>query len=119
MDLLRELEQLPEPTSGERGEVAFSLVPDDASVGRAVEFQERAKALLRELRPSLLPAYADAANACLTRERTKRREQAEADEIATDAIKLKHFTEWSNRRPALWVEASLEGLAAARNRLGE
>jgi hypothetical protein len=91
--------------------VPFS--PDPRFGERAGEFDGRARALLMSRRLDLLPLYAQGANAFLRRDRDKQADLDRELERQTNATRLKAFADRLHRRPALYLEACLEGLAAA------
>ncbi len=93
------------------------LVPRAEYQERAGELDGRVRALLMSRRPSLLPAYAVAADAFLKRAREPN-DSRDPGESASNAEKLKAFADEIHRGPALYLESCLMGLAAARNQLG-
>ncbi len=116
MKLLEEL-SAPMPVANTGGTHGVRLGPDDAHIEKAFAFHERARELLGADRPSLLPIYADAANDFRRQERQKR--QARSDRGLSNAEKMKRFEEDWYHEPAVFVEAFLYGLSAARNKLGD
>jgi hypothetical protein len=93
------------------------LAPHAEYQERAGKFDGRVRALLMSCRPSLLPVYAQEANAFLKRAQ-QARDARGPGEGASNAEKLKAFADEIHRGPALYLESCLAGLAAARNRLG-
>lgn len=114
MKLLEEL-SAPMPVAKMGGTQGVRLGPEDAHIEKAFAFHERARELLGADRPSLLPIYADAANDFRRREREKR--EARSDRGLSDAEKMERFADDWYHEPAVFVEAFLYGLSAARNKL--
>lgn len=76
-------------------------------------FDDRAQTLLLAEAPWLLPVYEEAVNAYMTA--AKAAEDGGKD--ARAASTLKQVADTEHRAPTLFVEACLDGLAAARGRL--
>jgi hypothetical protein len=119
MDVVKELSEPIGPVETDEGVFTYSLNPDETRIDKADAFDQQARELLTARRPSLLYDYAQGANACLHRERDKRaKKDAEMnDEGLSDAAKMRRFADTLHGRPAMYVEAFIEGLVAARNRL--
>ncbi len=87
---------------------------------KADDFAKRARDLLLDGRPALLTDYRDGYNAHLKKEREDSRK--EKDDLANDkrstAKKMLDLANYERSGPRRVVEACLEGLAAARHRIG-
>ncbi len=118
--LASELSEPIEPKQAADGTVSISFDAPPERWEKAEVFDQEIRELFIEAYPALLSDYAAGFN----NHRRKMREQeaARAPDPETDtrpnAIKLKEFTDHMHRKPAQVVEASLEGLAAARHRVG-
>jgi len=118
--LLEELDQPVEPEVSDDGTVSISLGAPAERWDKAEAFDERIRELFIEAYPALLSDYTQRFNE-YRRER-RAAEDARAPDPETDRrpndVKLKEFTDYMHRKPARLLEASLEGLAAARHRVG-
>jgi hypothetical protein len=119
-ELIREgivlLEELSKPLEERYPDHRYPLFPEAETLRRIDELQGRAREQLEMARPSLLPAFAEAANAAMRKER-ERLEGDAADDHATNLDKLKHFAHATHARPRILVEGVLNGLAETRERL--
>jgi hypothetical protein len=120
IELLAELSQPVEPEEVSDGTWSMSFDAPAERWEKAEAFDQQIRELLIEAYPALLSDYANGFNA----HRRKRRaeEAARAPDPETDkrpnAVKLREFVNHMHLKPAQVVEASLEGLAAARYRVG-
>jgi hypothetical protein len=85
---------------------------------KADDFAKRIRQLLIDRHPALLTDYRDGYNAHVRKERKERKEDDSAQDTRSTAEKMLDFANFERSGPRRVVEASLEGLAAARHRLG-
>lgn len=119
IELRDELTEEVGPKEAKPGVYRFDSAPTPGAVEKAAEFDQRCRALLTELQPSLLTDYAAAANRYLEKDRAKADQTAIKLTKADDAAKLDAWFREIQIRPAVRVEACLEGLAAARKGLDQ
>jgi len=119
--LLAELETPVEPETKDGVTTISGDWPADEWWDKVEAFEQRIRDLLIARYPALLSDFANGANEHLR----KRREAREAQEAAasngdkrSDAEKMLAFANAMRSGPAKRMEASLEGLTAARHRLG-
>jgi len=119
IDLLGELRQPVEPEE-HNGTWSMSLTASPDRWDKVEAFDEKTRALLIAEYPALLTDYADGFNKCRrkTRQREADREPDPEQDERSDAEKLRQFADRQHERPAAVLEATLEGLAVARHRLG-
>lgn len=111
MALREAVEDLHEPN----GHV-YPLVPSTEQRRVVLDYRARAQELVRSERPSLLPTFAEKANAAVDQLKRKR-EAAEPSSDASDAERLKHFSEGSHVALTMIVDGTLSGLAEVRERV--
>jgi hypothetical protein len=97
------IEEFPRPPTGS----VIPLAPDPDSVDHAVDFWG-AQQLLKDNRPSLLPAFADAFNAETEKERQRnaRREELrkESGTAYPETVAAKEFVDRIHERPTVIVQ---------------
>jgi hypothetical protein len=82
------------------------------------DFTKRIRELLIERHPALLTDYRDDYNAHVKKEREEQKEREPAEDKRSTAEKMLDLANFERSGPRRVLEASLEGLAAARHRLG-
>lgn len=105
----------PERTNG--GWKLEAGTPPDDWWEKASDFTEGVRNLLLERHPALLTDYRDGYNAHVREERKKQKERNAAEDERSTPEKMLDFANFERSGPRRVVEASLEGLAAARHRL--
>lgn len=85
---------------------------------RADDFAKRIRQLLIDRHPALLTDYRDGYNAHVKKERKEHKEDDAAEDTRSTPEKMLDFANFERSGPRRVVEASLEGLASARHRLG-
>jgi hypothetical protein len=110
--LLRELPSRPAATRAGDG-YSIEMHPEPVVWETARGFDERVRTLLLAEAPWLLPVYVEAANAYMTRAETTE----DGGKVASPGSALKQMADREHRAPTLFVEACLDGVAAARGRL--
>ncbi|MCB8970368.1 MAG: hypothetical protein M9964_00485 [Solirubrobacterales bacterium] len=119
MELLRELSEPVKPKEVKPGVWDVPLSAPRDRWEKAESFEQRGRDLLTARDPALLTDYADGFNEKFreVREAHSKSDPDPEDDRRDDAEKMRLFAERQHMWPAVWVEASLEGLAAARLRL--
>ena len=117
MNLVKELEAPVEPRKVDGGWKVEGSDAPDAWWEKADDFQQRIRALLTQQHPALLTDFRDGYNGHLKKER-KAKKPDPADDARSDAEKILGLANYERSGPRRVVEANLEGLAAARHRLG-
>lgn len=107
----------PERTDGGGWRLDGGGAPDEWW-DKADDFAKRIRQLLIDRHPALLTDYRDGYNAHVRKERKERKEGDSAQDTRSTAEKMLDFANFERSGPRRVVEASLEGLAAARHRLG-
>jgi hypothetical protein len=112
---------LSEPATPEKTKGGWALEGGDAPDDwweQADSYTQRARTTLVEGHPALLTDYRDAFNAYLKKESEGQSERDPAQDKRSTAEKMLDLANFERSGPMRVVEASLEGLAAARHRLG-
>lgn len=118
IELVDELNVSVEPEKVEGGwKLEGGSAPDDWWE-KADDFTKRIRELLIEHHPALLTDYRDGYNAQVKKESKEEDEREPAPDERSTAEKLLGLANFERSGPRRVVEASLEGLAAARHRLG-
>lgn len=122
-DLLNELSAPVEPEETKKGEwqIAFSDAPAEWWE-KVADFDQQIRDLFIEQYPALLSDYAHGANDHLREKREAREAEIAAADPSKDkrrgSEKMLDFANRIRQGPAERLEASLEGLVAARHRVG-
>lgn len=125
LDLLGELSVRPEPEEVAPGQwsIAFGEAPYEWRE-KAAGFDQAIRDLFVEHYPALLSDYALGANEHIWKEREKREEKEAALKAdpkldrRSDSERMRDYAFETQSGPARRVEASLQGLAVARHRVG-
>jgi hypothetical protein len=115
------VDELSAPVEPERTDGGWRLDGGDAPDewwDKADDFAKRIRQLLIDRYPALLTDYRDGYNAHAKKERKERKEYDPAQDTRSTPEKMLDFANFERSGPRRVVEASLEGLAAARHRIG-
>lgn len=107
----------PERTDGGGWRLDGGGAPDEWW-NKADDFAKRIRQLLIDRYPALLTDYRDGYNSHVKKERKERKQDDPAQDTRSTPEKMLDFANFERSGPRRVVEASLEGLAAARHRLG-
>lgn len=93
--------------------------PPQEKWSQVEDFDHRVRGLFHDNYPALLTDFADAFNASHRKQRERYAKQRPDPENDTrdDAQKMLDFARRTHNEPAMFVEATLDGLAAARHRV--
>jgi hypothetical protein len=122
MKLLEELSAPVKPEKTEGGGWRIDGGPPDGWWEKVEAFEQRIRELLHAEHPALLQAFAGGHNGYLRKQResgTTEDKPEPKEDKRSNAERMLDFANFSRSGPAQKTEAILEGLAAARLRLGK